>query len=341
MFVRVSCDRCRVLPAWTDDPAAILEGGCRHPADCAARFLNDELAVVRLDPGGGPHSFPRWPPFPRSTTPAGVELDSVPSGFWPTIVPCITALLVSLALASAYESAAILPILLQLAAPPLVALLFYRSSANATVVALLCLASAAFAIDMLGVRALSTNPLNGLLLVGGAIAGPLLVDLELTDLGRMLRWDVLSGAWITSTFVAVTALLLAVELPSANQIARREDEAIVRRLVPRLKMQGSSLVLDGLDPQLAKDAERRLLIVAAGRRYELSGASAETVIAQQGAVTRGGRDGSAKADRADHGLAELVTLVLPLRGPQIPTEVEIEGVRGPATTYETKVALAK
>ncbi|MET0154043.1 MAG: hypothetical protein ABW298_15735 [Candidatus Binatia bacterium] len=341
MFVRVSCDRCRVLPAWTDDPAAILEGGCRHPAGCAARFLNDELAVVPLDPGGGPHSFPRLPPFPRSTTPAGVVLDSVPSGFWPIIVPCITALLVSLALASAYESAAILPILVELAAPPLVALLLYRSSANATVVALLCLAGAAFMIDVLGVGPLSANPLNGLLLVGGAVAGPLLVDLELTDLGRMLRWDALSGAWTTSTFVAVTALLLTVELPSANHNARREDEAIVRRLVPRLKMQGSSLVLDRLDPRLAKEAERGLVILAAGRRYELSGESAETVVAQKSATIRGGRDGVANSHRAEHDPKELVTLVLPLRGPQIPTEVEIEGVRGPATTYETKVALAK
>ena len=63
----------------------------------------------------------------------------------------------------------------------------------------------------------------------------------------------------------------------------------------------------------------RLLILAAGKRYELSRASAEAV-------------GDPK---------QLVTLVLPLRGSRVPTEVEIEGVRGPATTYETKIALAK
>jgi hypothetical protein len=267
-----------VSAAWTDDPAAILEGGCRHPADCAARLVDEARAEVRLDPDGG-HSLARLPPFPRSEAPTGAAPDFTPSGFWLTIVPCIAALLVSLALASAYENAAILPIVVELAAPPMVVLLLYRRSATATVVALLCLAGAALVIDTLGVGRLSATPLNGLLLVGGAIAGPLLVDLELADLGRMVRWDVLSGARIASTFIAVTALLLAVEFPGASQIARREDEEIVRRIVPRLKIQGSSLVLDRLDPRLARDAERRLLILAAGRRYELSGASAETVTA--------------------------------------------------------------
>lgn len=339
MFVRVSCDRCRVSAAWTDDPAAILEGGCRHPTDCAARLVDDALAEVRLDSDGRRRSLARLPPFPRAEAPAGAEPDLVPSGFWLAIVPCIAALLVSLALASAYEDAAILPILVELAAPPLVVLFLYRRSAKVTVLALLCLAGAALVIDTLGVGRLAATPLNGLLLVGGAIAGPLLVDLELADLGRMLRWDVLSGAWIASTFVAVTALLLAVEFPGAYQIARREDEAIVRRILPRLKMQGSSLVLDRLDPRLALDAERRLLILAAGRRYELSGASAETVTAPKRATPSVA--GDAKPDRADGDRKELVTLVLPLRGHRIPTEVEIEGVRGPATTYETKVALAK
>ena len=318
MFVRVSCDRCRVSPAWTDDPAAILEGGCRHPADCAARFLDEQLAEVPLDADGGRRWFLRLPPFPRSTVPALATPDSLSSGFWLTIVPCIAALLVSLAMASAYENAAMLPIFLELAAPPLVVLLFHGPSARATTVALLCLAGAALVIDTVGVGRLAT-PLSGLLLVSGAIGGFLLVDLELTDLGRTLRWDVLSGPWIAATFVAVTALLLAVEFPGANQIARREDEAIVRRLVPRLRMQGGSLVLDRLDSTLAKDAESRLLILAAGKRYELSRASAEAV-------------GDPK---------QLVTLVLPLRGSRVPTEVEIEGVRGPATTYETKIALAK
>jgi hypothetical protein len=319
MFVRVSCDRCRVSPAWTDDPAAILEGGCRRPADCAARCVDEQLAEVSLDAAGKRHSFLRLPPFPRSISPEVGTPDSFLSGVWLTIVPCIAALLVSLAMASAYENAAMLPIFLELAAPPLVVLLFYYGpSARATTVALLCLASAALVIDTVGVGRL-TKPLSGLLLVGGAIAGPLLVDLELADLGRALRWDVLSGPWIAATFAAVTALLLAVEFPGANQIARREDEAIVRRLVPRLRMQGGSLVLDRLDSTLAQDAESRLLILAAGKSYELSRASAQAV----------------------NDPRQLVTLVLPLRGSRVPTEVEIEGVRGPATTYETKVALAK
>src|SRR5262245_55349742 len=273
MFVRVSCDRCRVSPAWTDDPAAILEGGCRHPAGCAARFVDEQLTEVALDADRRRHRFARLPPFPRSAAPAAETPDSASSGLWLTMVPCVAALLVSLAMASAYENAAMLPIFLELAAPPLVAFLFYGPSARATTVALLCLAGAAFVIDTIGIGIMA-KPLGGLLLVGAAIAGLLIVDLELTDLGRTLRWDVLSGPWIATTFVAVTALLLVVEFPGANQIARREDEAIVRRLVPRLRMQGGSLVLARLDSTLAKDAESRLLILAAGKRYELSRASA-------------------------------------------------------------------
>ncbi len=340
MFVRVSCDRCRVSPAWTDDPAAILEGGCHQPADCAAHFVDEQLAEVKLGPDGAPYSFPRIPLFPRSEVATVATPEPAPSGYWLTLVPCIAALLVSLALASAYENAAILPILLELAAPPLVALLLYRSSGKATFVALLSLAGAAFVIDTLGVGPLSAKPLNGLLLVVGAIAGPLLLDLELADLGRM-RWELVSPVWVASTFVAVTAFLLAVEFPNAKQIARREDEAIVRRLVPRLRMQGTSLVLDRLDPRLAEDAESRLLILAAGRRYDLSRASAQTVASPKNGTSGVERHGTAKPDEADGDRKKLVTLVLPLRGSRIPTEVEIEGVRGLATTYETKVALAK
>src|SRR5262249_13760874 len=240
-----------------------------------------------------------------------------------------------------YESAAILPTLVELAAPALLALVLYRSSPKATIVPLLCLSAAALVIDTLGGSAMLAKPINGFLLVSGAIALPVLVDLGLIDLGRVLRGNVVSGAWIASTFVVLTTLLLVIEFPRANQIARREDEAIVRRLVPRLRAQGHLLVLDRLDPRLASDAERRLQILAGGRRYELAGASAQPVAAPRRVATRGESLGVASFDRRERDGENLVTLVLPLRGDRAPDEVEIEGVRGPETVYDARVALAK
>jgi hypothetical protein len=337
MFVRVFCDRCRMSPAWTDDPAALLDDGCRHPAECAARLVDEQLAVVKLG-SDRPCRFSVQPqPFPIPEPRVNMLPEAARSGFWVALVPCVAALLASLALASAYESAAILPTLVELAAPALLTLALYRSSPKATIVPLLCLAGAALAIDTLGGGLLLARPFNGLLLVGAAIALPVLVDLGLVDLGRLLRGNVVSGVWIGSTFAVLTGLLLVVEFPRANQIARREDEAIVRRLVPRLRAQGHLLVLDRLDPRLASDAERRLQILAGGRRYELAGASAETVAEPKGVTNHGG----ASFDRAERDRKDLVTLVLPLRGDRSPDEVEIEGVRGPATVYGARVALAK
>ena len=337
MFVRVFCDRCRMSPAWTDDPAAILEDGCRHPAECAARLVDEQLSVVKL----GSERSCRFSVHPRPFLAPEKRVNATPtaarSGFSVARVPCVAALLAPLALASAYESAAILPTLIELAAPAVLALVLYRSSSKAAIVPLLCLSAAALAIDTLGGTLVLARPINGFLLVSGAIAFPILVDLGLIDLGRLLRGNVVSGAWIASTFVVLTALLLVIEFPRANQIARREDEAIVRRLVPRLHAQGHWLVLDRLDPRLASDAERRLQILAGGRRYELAGASAETVAEPKNVVNRGG----ASFDRAERDRKDLVRLVLPLRGDHAPDEVEIEGVRGPATIYGARVALAK
>jgi hypothetical protein len=338
MFVRVFCDRCRVSPAWTDDPAAILDDGCRHPADCAARLVDEQLAIVKL---GSERRCRFAIPPPRSPLSEVVTPNAARSGFSVALVPCVAALLASLALASAYESAAMVPTFLELAAPAVLALVLYRSSPKATIVALLCLAGAALAIDTLGSGPMLARPFNGLLLVSAAIALPVFVDLELVDLGRLLGGNVVSGIWIGSTFAILTALLLVVEFPRANQIARREDEAIVRRLVPRLRAQGHLLVLDRLDPRLASDAERRLSILAGGRRYELAGASAETVAEPRSVATRDQRLGIASFDRMERDGKDLVTLVLPLRGDRAPDEVEIEGVRGPETVYDARVALAK
>jgi hypothetical protein len=336
MFVRVFCDRCRVSPAWTDDPTAILEDGCRHPAECAARLVDEHLSVVKL----GVERPCRFSVQPRPFLASERRMTPTPtaarSGFSVALVPCVAALLGSLALATAYESAAILPTLVELAAPALLALVLYRSSPKAAIVPLLSLSAAALAIDTLGGTPMLARPVNGFLLVSAAIALPVLLDLGLIDLGR-LRGNVVSGSWIASTFVVLTALLLVIEFPRANQIARREDEAIVRRLVPRLRAQGHWLVLDRLDPRLASDAERRLQILVGGRRYELAGASAETVAEPKNVVNRSG----ASFDRAEHDRKDLVRLVLPLRGDRAPDEVEIEGVRGPATVYGARVALAK
>jgi hypothetical protein len=338
MFVRVFCDRCRVSPAWTDDPVAILDDSCRHPADCAACLVDEQLAVVKL----GAERRCRFAALPPGSPVSEAAIPrAARSGFSVALVPCITALLASLALASAYESAAMVPTLLELAVPAVLALILYRSSPKTTIVALLCLAGAALAIDTLGSGQMLARPFDGLLVVSAAFALPVLVDLELVDLGRLLGANVVSGVWIGSTFAILTTLLLVVEFPRANQIARREDEAIVRRLVPRLRAQGHLLVLDRLDPRLASDAERRLSILAGGRRYELARASAKTVAEPRSAATPGDRLGATSFDQIERDGKDLVTLVLPLRGDRAPDEVEIEGVRGPETVYGRRVALAK
>jgi hypothetical protein len=88
------------------------------------------------------------------------------------IVPCVAALLASLALASAYENATILPVLFELGLPPLVAFLFYQSSPKAVIAPLLLLAVAALGLDVFGVSAMSGNPIDGLLLVSPPSPAP-------------------------------------------------------------------------------------------------------------------------------------------------------------------------
>jgi hypothetical protein len=111
--------------------------------------------------------------------------------------------------------------------------------------------------------------------------------------------------------------------------------------VPQLRAQGHLLVLDQLDPRLASDAERRLSILAGGRRYKLAGASVKTVAEPRSVATRDQRPGVASFDRMERDGKDLVAQVLPLRGDRAPDEVESEGVRGPEMVYDARVALAK
>jgi hypothetical protein len=321
---------------------AILESGCHHPSDCEARFVDEQLVEVALESVEGCRALSRVPAFPPHTeTTDGGTATAAASAFWLGIVPCVTALLVSLALASAYENATILPVLVELGLPPLIALLLYQASPKATIAPLLSLAVAALGLNAFGVTSMSAKPLDGLLLVTASIAGPILFDLELMDLGRLLRWDVVDRRLVPVTFVVMTAILLAVEFPAASRIARREDADVIRRLVGRITAKGNSLVLERLDQRLARDAERRVLIVAAGRTYDLSRASNETVVDQRNIETRIERHGATKSYQMKRDQKQRVTLVLPLRGGPTPDEVEIDGVRGFTTTYSERVALAK
>jgi hypothetical protein len=256
-------------------------------------------------------------------------------------VSCLAAALIAHDLAAAYESDAILSIAIGLVLPPLASLLVYHRSSKSPVAVALSVSITALAIGIFGIDRVSASALDGFLLVATSVAMPIVLDLALADMGRALRHDDLDWRIASLGFVVALPVLFLLAFPSTLRAAQRSDAGLIRRLVRRTKTEGSSLVIERLDPQVATDARRRVAVRADGRTYDLSDAAVQTTVEEHTIAKRVERRGTTRSHKVNRTKEERVTLVLDLAGHRIPEQIEFDGLRGPTTIYSEKVALAK
>jgi hypothetical protein len=347
MLSRVSCSRCRLSPAWTDDPDGLLQSICNRPFRCLAQLRDEQLCDVTPRYMEKRH-LALWStgavPSQREVVAvqaAAPRRRSLFSTLGVLVVSCIAAALISHDLASAYESGAILSIAIELVLPPLASLLVYHSSSKSPVAVALSVSIAALAIGIFGIDRVSASALDGFLLVTSSVAIPIALDLSLADMGRALRYDNLDWRIASLGFVVALPVLFLLAFPSTLRTAQQSDAGLIRRLVRRTKTEGSSLVIERLDPQVAADARRRVAVRADGRTYDLSDAAVQTTVEERTIAKRVERRGVTRSHKVNRAQEERVTLVLDLAGQRIPEQIEFDGLRGPTTIYSEKVALAK
>jgi hypothetical protein len=345
----VSCSRCRLSPAWTDDPDGLLQSVCNRPFRCLGQLCDEQLGDVTPRYMEKRH-LALWSTGAVPSQREVVEVQRIAAAprrrsLFSTLgvlaVSCLAAALISHDLASAYESGAILSIAIELALPPLAGLLVYHSSSKSPVAVALSASIVALAIGIFGIDRVSASALDGFLLVTTSVAIPIVLDLSLTDMGKALRHDNLDWRIASLGFVVALPVLFLLAFPSTLRAARRSDAGLIRRLVGRTKTEGSSLVIERLDPQVATDARRRVAVRADGRTYDLSDAAVQTTVEERTIAKRVERRGVARSHKVNRAQEERVTLVLDLAGQRIPEQIEFDGLRGATTIYSEKVALAK
>ena len=355
MLLRVSCSRCRLSPAWTDDADGFLQTVCNRPFRCLAQLCDEQLGDVTPRYMDKRH-LALWSTGAVPSQQEVVEVQGIaaaprrrslfsslrrPRTLGVLAVSCLAAALISHDLASAYETGAILSIAIELVLPPLASLLVYHSSSKSPVAVALSASITALAIGIFGIDRVSASALDGFLLVTTSVAIPIGLDLSLADMGRALRHDNLDWRIASLGFVVALPVLFLLAFPSTLRTARQSDAGLIRRLVRRTKTEGSSLVIERLDPQVAADARRRVAVRADGRTYDLSDAAVQTTVEERTIAKHVERRGVTRSHKVNRAEEERVTLVLDLAGQRIPEQIEFDGLRGPTTIYSEKVALAK
>jgi len=175
MLVRVSCSRCRLSPAWTDDPDGLLQSVCNRPFRCLAQLCDEQLRDVtprfmeerHLGSIGAVHAEQEVVEVQRiraATAQRRLSLFSSlrrPRTLGVLAVSCLGASLISHDLASAYERDAILSIALELVLPALASLLVFRSSSKSAVAVALSVSISALAIWIFGIDRVSATVCAG------------------------------------------------------------------------------------------------------------------------------------------------------------------------------------
>jgi len=349
MLSRVSCSRCRLSPAWTDDPDALFTGVCNRPFRCLAKVWDEQLRDVTARTMEQRHLAIAHPivvvqrPTVAATQRGPSPFSSLmrPRTLAILAVSCLAAALISHDLASAYESNAMLSIAIELVLPALSSLLIYRSSAKSAIAVPLSVSITALAIGIFGIDRVCASALTGFLLVTAAVAIPIALDLALADMGWVLRHGVAYWRMASLGFAVTLPVLFLLGLPSMLRAARQSDAGLIRRLVRGTKAEGGSLVIEHLDPEVATEARQRVAVRADGRTYDLSEAAMQTTVDEHTVTKRVERQGATRSRKVSRARQERVTLVLDLAGQRIPDQIEFDGLRGPTTIYSEKVALAK
>ncbi len=331
MLLRVSCERCRLWPFWTDDPRAFLATACEDPARCRAKVLDEQAIEVSLRyRETGLRHLLRW------DLGAAVGIKT----FAALAIANVTAALVVLALTAAYTQAEIGSAVCVLALAPLLAIALYAGSPRSPTACASSLLVASSAVVFLGVDR-SASPLNALVLVVASVAVPVTLDLLRVDLNRTVHFAAPPYRMALPVFVVILLPLLCLGFLRARQVARAEDAQLIERLARRLRPEGELLVIDRLSPRMAEEARNRIAVRAGGRTYDLSRATLERVVKKRTTVTRVERGGETRSLDVTAAGNEDVRLVVKLRHPPAPGQIELDGRRGPTTIYREVVTLGE
>jgi hypothetical protein len=90
---------------------------------------------------------------------------------------------------------------------------------------------------------------------------------------------------------------------------------------------------------MAEEARKRIALRAGGRTYDLSRATLEKIVKKRTTVTRVERGGQTRSLDVRAAGNEDVRLVVKLRHPPAPGQIELDGRRGPTTIYSEVVTL--
>jgi hypothetical protein len=329
MLLRLSCERCRLSPLWTDDPRSFLATACGDPAQCRAKVLDEQAIEVSLRyRESGLWHLLRWD--------AGAVMGI--KAFAALAIANVTAALFVLALTAAYTQAVIASPVCILALPPLLTLVLYAGSPRSPTASFSSLLVASSAVVLLGVDRLA-SPLNALALVVTSVAVPVALDLMRVDSNRPVRFGAPPYRMALPVFLVILLPLLCLGFLRARQVARAEDVRLIERLARRLMPEGNLLVIDRLSPRMAEEARNRIAIRAGGRTYELSRATLERTVKKRTTVTRVERGGETRSLDVSAARDEDVRLVVKLRHATPPGEIELDSRRGPTTIYSELVAL--
>ena len=330
MLLRVSCERCRVWPLWTDDPRSFLATACDDPARCRAEVFDEQAIDVSLRyRESGLWHLLRW------DLGAAVGIKA----FAALALANVSAALVVLALSAAYTQAQMDSVLRVLALPSFLTAILYAGSPRSPTVCFSSLLVASSVVVLLGVEQ-STSPLNAVVLVVASVAVPVTLDLMRVDVNRAVRFDAPPYRIALPVFLVILLPLLSLGFLRARQVARAEDAHLIERLARRLKSEGNFLVIDRLSPRMAEEARNRIAVRAGGRTYDLSHAALERIAKKRTIATRVEPVSPPHSTRVARAAGdEDIRLVVKLRHAPVPGEVELDGRRGPTTIYREMVAL--
>jgi hypothetical protein len=329
MLLRVCCEHCRLPTLWTDDPRSFLATACGDPARCRARVLDEqaidvspqyrEAGLLQLFHG-------EW------GAALGVKALSI------LALVNLTAAFVVLALGDAYMEARMRVGMYVLALPPFLAALLYAGSPRSLTASFTALLLAAGSVVLFGIDRV-TSGVNASLLIVGSLAVALAVEVVRVALKGAVRLAAPSYRIALPVFLAIFLPFLSLGFPRALQLARSKDARLIERLSRRLKPEGGFLVIDRLSPRMAQEVRDRIVVRAAGRTYDLSGATLERIAKKRVrvAASQRGRESGSFGPRPAVG--ENVRLVLNMRRTTVPDEIELDGRRGETTTCRERVAL--
>jgi len=247
----------------------------------------------------------------------------------------VTAYVVAVALAGAYQESEMVHVMALLALPPIVLFWIYGGSEKRFVFSVSSLLLAGLFFDLAPAIGVPRSGSSLVLMTIAAAAIPLAVDLIVVDLGRQIHVGPLAQM-AQLAFVIALVPVAGVKLFTAHQAIVAEDKKLVGELAGHLWAEGDTLVVDPIDRKTADRALRRLAIRTKEKTYSLSDADVESV-RETRTVRRTTKTHGNEATQITRDQEDRLRLILKLQGTGIPDEVVLFSHRGPIGIAEAKV----